>query len=318
MKLEITIAGAGPELAADLYLPDAPGRAPVPAVVTGSGFGGVKEMLLPHFGRALAEAGIATLAVDYAGFGGSAGQPRQDLDPKQQIRDLRRGLDYLCGDPRIDAQRLGVFGPSMCGAHALVVAGTDPRVRAAVTMVPFVRAPQTPPTLSLALKIAVDVFRGALSLPSRMVAVAGEPGTQAVMTTDGALRWIAEVSAAAPRFRNEITVRSLLRVARYRPIHSLGTARIRVPLRTILSTSDTITPAASARHALRKVDHDVVEFPGTHFELFDEHLPEVTRLTVEWLTWHLGVGPRMLAGRSGAASDELDPHRAAGATAVTP
>ena len=125
----VFIQAGGPQLGADLYLPPS-AAGPVPAVVTGSGFGGVKEMLLPHFASALAEAGVATLAIDYAGFGMSAGEPRQDLDPQAQIRDLRRGLDYLVNDPRVDATRLGAFGPSMCGAHVLVLAGSDARVRA--------------------------------------------------------------------------------------------------------------------------------------------------------------------------------------------
>jgi fermentation-respiration switch protein FrsA (DUF1100 family) len=273
-------------LAADLYLP-AHRQGPCPGVVTGSGFGGVKEMLLPHFAQALAQTGIATLAVDYAGFGGSAGEPRQDLDPRAQIRDLRRGIDYLCGDPRIDAGRVGVFGPSMCGAHTLVIAGTDSRVRAAVSLVPFVRAPQAPPSLRIGLAIAADLVRRALSLPSRLIAVASRPGEAAVMTTDGAHAWITEMSSQAPTFRNQITVRSLMRVANYRPMQLIGAAGISVPLRTILSTSDSITPAASARAALRSVQHDIAEFPGSHFELFGEHLDQVTRLTVDWLEQHL-------------------------------
>ncbi len=286
MPHAVTITGGGPDLAADLYLP-ARCDGPLPAVVTGSGFGGVKEMLLPHFGRALAGAGIATLAVDFAGFGGSAGEPRQDLDPFAQIRDLRRGIDRLCSDPRIDADRVGIFGPSMCGAHTLVVAGTDPRVRAALAMVPFVRAPRTPPAPHIAIAIAVDVLRRALSLPSKRVRVAGRPGERAVMTTDGALAWISEMAAQAPTFRNEVTVRSLVRLARYRPMSSIAPAGIRVPLRAILSTSDSITPAALARAELRGAAHDVVEFTGTHFELFDEHLEQVTRLTVDWFIRHL-------------------------------
>lgn len=282
----VTITGGGPDLAADLYLP-AHCEALLPAVVTGSGFGGVKEMLLPHFGQALAGAGIATLAVDYAGFGGSAGEPRQDLDPRAQIRDLRRGIGRLCSDPRIDAGRVGIFGPSMCGAHALVIAGTDPRVRAALAMVPFVRAPRTPPAPRIAIAIAIDALRRALSLPSKRVRVAGRPGERAVMTADGALEWINEMAARAPTFQNEVTVRSLVRLARYRPMSLIEPAGIRVPLRAILSTSDSITPAALARAALRGVAHDVVEFPGTHFELFEEHFKQVTSLTVDWFVRHL-------------------------------
>lgn len=284
----VYIQAGGPQLGADLYLPPS-AAGPVPAVVTGSGFGGVKEMLLPHFAAALAQAGVATLAIDYAGFGASAGEPRQDLDPQAQIRDLRRGLDYLAADPRMDAARLGAFGPSMCGAHVLVLAGTDPRVKAAVSLVPFVRAPRTPPNPSMGRMILLDVVRSLFGLRSRVVLAAGLPGERAVMTSDGALAWISEVSAHAPSFRNQITVRSLVRLSRYRPMRQLGARGIQIPLRTILSRADGITPASLARAELRGVVHDAVEFEGTHFELFAEHLPEVTRLTVDWLVEHLGV-----------------------------
>ncbi|HET8935439.1 MAG TPA: alpha/beta hydrolase [Polyangiales bacterium] len=284
----VFIQAGGPQLGADLYLPPS-AAGPVPAVVTGSGFGGVKEMLLPHFARALAAAGVATLAIDYAGFGASAGEPRQDLDPEAQIRDLRRGLDYLAKDPRIDATRLGAFGPSMCGAHVLVLAGSDPRVRVAVSLVPFVRSPRTPPNPRLGRTILLDVVRSMFGLRSQAIAAAGLPGERAVMTSDGALDWISMVSANAPSFRNQITVRSLVRLARYRPMRQLGPQGIRIPLRTILSRADGITPASEARAELRGVSHDCVEFEGTHFELFGEHLPEVTRLTVEWLVEHLAA-----------------------------
>jgi dienelactone hydrolase len=278
--------GGHPTLVADLYLPNDLSEL-VPAVVTGSGFGGVKEMLLPHFAQALASAGIATLAIDYAGFGASSGEPRQDLDPRAQIEDLRAGLDYLSNDLRIDGGRLGAFGPSMCGAHTLVLAGTDPRIRAAVSMVPFVQAPKRPPSAAIALALAVDLLRQVLRMPSVSVAVAGAPGSSAVMTSDGALEWIERVAADAPRFKNEITVRSLARLARYRPMAWLDKRGIRAPLRTILCKDDSITPAQLVRHELRRVEHDVVEFAGSHFELFGEHLHEVTRLTVEWFVEHL-------------------------------
>jgi dienelactone hydrolase len=282
----VTIAGGGPELVGDLYLPDN-ARGPVPAVVTGSGFGGVKEMLLPVFGKALAEAGIAVLSIDYAGFGASAGEPRQEVDPDAQIQDLRRGLDYLSTHPAIDAARLGVWGPSMCGAHALVLAGSDPRVRAAVSIIPFVRAPG-PKLSKLTWAIVVDGVRCAFGAKSRLVAASGEPGDLAVMSSDGALAWIREVSAAAPSFRNEVTLASLPKVGAYRPMRRLGPGGITVPLRTILAKDDSVTPAASARAELAEVlQNDIHEFAGTHFELFDAHLDAVVRLTVDWFARHL-------------------------------
>jgi hypothetical protein len=80
----------------------------------------------------------------------------------------------------------------------------------------------------------------------------------------------------------------------------LGPPGIRIPLRTILSRDDGITPAALAREELRGVEHDCVEFSGSHFELFGEHLPEVTRLTVEWFVRHLGVRANTQAQPSAA------------------
>ena len=83
----------------------------------------------------------------------------------------------------------------------------------------------------------------------------------------------------------------------YRPTLQIGSRGIRVPLRAILSTSDSITPAALARRELRAVSHDAVEFDGTHFELFGQHLEQVTRSTVDWFTEHLNAP---LSARDGA------------------
>jgi hypothetical protein len=162
-------------------------------------------------------------------------------------------------------------------------------VQAAVSMVPFVMAPKSPPSASLALALGADTLRRLFGRRSRVVAVAGAPRSDAVMTTDGALDWIGAMSAHAPTFRNEITVRSLARLATYRPMRMVGRRGIRVPLRMILSTSDSITPATLARNELRDVKHDAIEFPGSHFELFGEHLDAVVRLTVEWFVRHLSV-----------------------------
>jgi dienelactone hydrolase len=46
----------------------------------------------------------------------------------------RRGFDVLADDERVDADRLGLFGWSMGGRLAALVAGVDDRVRATVLM----------------------------------------------------------------------------------------------------------------------------------------------------------------------------------------
>jgi uncharacterized protein len=285
-------------LVGTLTLPHGKGRAP--CVVTASGFGGVKEMLLPAFAESLAGAGIASLAFDYAGFGESGGERRQHVDPAAQRRAYVDALDFLSADARVDPERLGAWGPSFAGAHTLHAAATDPRVRCAVAIVPFVRPPYRP-DLRLVREVVVELIRGALGRPGETIPAAGAPGTRAVMNSDGAADWLAGVTRNAPNFRNEVTVASLWEVARYRAVKPLR--NVRVPVRLVLATRDSITPASSVHAVLRGRDManiDVVEFPETHFELLTTHLEEVVASTTDWFARHLGS--TLSAGRAPEAA----------------
>lgn len=76
-----------------LFLPDGPG--PHPAITMAHGYAGVKEHGLEPFARAFAEDGFVVLVHGHRTFGSSDGEPRQDVDPWQQIADWRRAISYL-------------------------------------------------------------------------------------------------------------------------------------------------------------------------------------------------------------------------------
>lgn len=286
MRREIvnfTVGGARVE--AELYLPD-PERFPPPwaATVTGPGFAGVKEMLLESYASVQAGLGVACLCVDYRRWGASQGHPRQDLSPELQLQDLRAGLDFLETRADIDPSRLGVWGTSMAGGHAVALSAIDSRVKAAVALIPFLHAPK-PKGIQLGVwsAIAIDAIRRAAGAAPGTIAVFAErSGMPAVMTSDGGWEWMQSVAAAAPNYRNEVTIRSLLKVLRYRP--DQYAEKIRIPLRLISAANDTITPAEPIRSFARrlKCSHDLIEFEGSHFELFGPHLPETASLTAAW------------------------------------
>jgi len=119
-----------------LYRPA--GDQDVPAVVLAGGWCYVRELVMPHYAEAFAEAGIAALVFDYRNLGVSDGEPRQHLDPVAQIRDYHNALSFLERTPRIDPERLGAWGISYSGGHVLVLAATDPRVKAIVSQIPVV------------------------------------------------------------------------------------------------------------------------------------------------------------------------------------
>jgi uncharacterized protein len=120
-----------------LYWPDEP-SGDVPAVVLAGGWCYVRELVMPYYAEAFAAAGIAALVFDYRNLGVSDGEPRQHLDPTAQIRDYQNALSYLERCDGIDADRLGAWGISYSGGHVLVLAATDPRIRAIVSQIPVV------------------------------------------------------------------------------------------------------------------------------------------------------------------------------------
>lgn len=130
--VEGTFYSGGNAIAATLHLPE--GAARCPAVVLCNGFGGIKDLVLPDIADFLAARGIAVLRFDHRGFGASAG-PKWHLIPMEQVEDIRNALTWLEADPRIDSQRMGLYGTSFGGANAIVTAALDPRVKVVATCV---------------------------------------------------------------------------------------------------------------------------------------------------------------------------------------
>jgi dienelactone hydrolase len=186
----LTFYSKGTRLVGDLYLPDVAAttagggtiRLRHPAVVTAPGFGGVKEMLIPGYAEAMARAGIACLAFDYAGFGVSGGAARQHVDPRAQAQAFVDALDALAAHSSIDAQRLGAWGTSLSGGHTLRIAARDARVRCAVAIIPFISGPKAPDFL-LVREVVANATLRALGRSDRMIPAAGPPGSRAIMTS---------------------------------------------------------------------------------------------------------------------------------------
>lgn len=112
-----------------------PGR-PRPAVSMAPGFGGVVWRGLEAYCHRLAEAGFVVQAHDNRGFGRSTGTPRGDIDPFVQIADRRRALSHLESLPGVDPDRIGVWGSSYAGGHAIVLGATERRVKVVGAQIP--------------------------------------------------------------------------------------------------------------------------------------------------------------------------------------
>ena len=125
-----------------LYQPLTTSR-PVPGIVMAHGYNCIKELYLDKYAEVFANIGLAVLAFDNRNFGDSDGEPRQELDPWQQVRDYRHAITFMQTQSFVDPTRIGIWGTSYSGGHVLVVAALDKRVKCVVSQVPTISGWQT-------------------------------------------------------------------------------------------------------------------------------------------------------------------------------
>jgi dipeptidyl aminopeptidase/acylaminoacyl peptidase len=83
---------------------------------------------------ALSRRGIAVLRMDDRGVGCSSGGPLAQVTMSERADDTRAGLRHLASRRDIDSRRLGLLGLSEGANIALLIASTDPSVKAIVTL----------------------------------------------------------------------------------------------------------------------------------------------------------------------------------------
>lgn len=142
MRKDIEFKSDGVTCRGWLYTPDQ-GKGPFPVVVMAGGWCYVKEIVMPHYADFFVKAGLAALLFDYRCFGDSDGEPRQHINPYDQVEDYKNAISFAETLPEVDPNRIGIWGISYSGGHVLIVGATDPRVRCIVSTIPVVNGFET-------------------------------------------------------------------------------------------------------------------------------------------------------------------------------
>lgn len=281
-----------------LYVPDR-ARGPVPAVVMAHGFSAVKEMYLDRYAEAFAVGGLAALVFDNRGFGASDGQPRQHIDPWQQVRDYRDAITFTGTLAQVDATQIGVWGSSYSGGHVLVLGAIDRRVKCVVSQVPLISGHRNARRLIRADFIAAvqaqfDADRRAryTGQPRAMIAVvAQDPTAPCALATPDSWQWFTETGKTrAPAWRNEVTLQSVEMFTEYEPgayVEWIAPT----PLMMVVAARDHLTVADEALAAYNRAlePKRLALLPGGHFDAYVEDFHTASGAACDWFRAHLAV-----------------------------
>jgi len=234
----VTFDSDGHRLVGVLYL--ARGEEPKPTVLLLHGCPGLEKNL--DLAVRLRDCGWNSLLFHYRGCWGSAGQ----YDLRTIPRDVTAAIDYLAGQPRVDADRIAVLGHSLGGWAALVTAAAEPRLRAVAV---YGAAPRLGAVTQLSPdRIEQEFIRFLATTPEEFAVQLAVVAEQ----MDG----LAAAKAIAPR-----------------------------PLLVVHGTADWWVPVARARELRERVGSSCcyVEVEGAEHS-FSWHRAELADLIVGWLS----------------------------------
>jgi fermentation-respiration switch protein FrsA (DUF1100 family) len=271
---------------------DAPSH---PAISMAHGYAGVKEHGLERFARAFAEAGFLVLVHDHRNFGSSDGAVRHDIDPWRQIADWRRAISFLESLPEVDPNRIGIWGTSYAGGHALVLGATDRRIRAVVSQVPTISGYEqglrraTPDAVATLERLFDEderaQFRG--EPPRRQQVVSDDPSIPASYRTKDAISFYLQPMPPGA-WTNEVTVRSGRLARMYEP--GAWISRISpTPLLMIVALADHITLTDLELRAYEQAlePKKLVTIEGGHFDAYLGQFATSSAAAISWFRQHL-------------------------------
>lgn len=272
-----------------------------PLVIMAHGFSGTITMTLTDIASRFASAGFTTLVYDHRNFGASDGEPRGEFDLWTQIRGYRDAISFALTLPRINPNKIVVWGESMSSLAGQFVAAFDDRVAALIAHTPVcgdnsdVLDDDRQPFAALRA-IWSEVSLKSLPTQTMSLRVVDLPDGDApvVLPFDTARDYMLEYRQhAEANWQNEVTY--LTRTTDPQLSHQrLPAANIKVPTLFVIATNDEVSTAkpSVALHcfSLISAPKRKLEIPGGHFGLLhvgSEVYEQVVTADIEFLDTYL-------------------------------
>lgn len=296
MREDVEFLSAGLTLRGWLYRPDA-ATTSAPAVVMSHGFSAVKEQGLTGFAERFAAAGMVVLVFDHRHLGASDGDDRGRIVFQEQHDDTRAALSWIARQPGVDASRIGLWGTSYSGAHALFLGALDPRVKVIAAQVPAVDVIRT--FISVVGRTTVDAYLVMMAddhanrndgNPSAPIPVVAPPGEPCVLATEDSYEFFTASAPDAPNWLNRTSLESVSRAAEYKPAAFIDLIAPK-PLLVVAAVHDSLVPIDDVREAVGRAGEPkkLIELDCGHFDVYPggSHHDAAASAATEWFTTHL-------------------------------
>ncbi len=280
----LEVFSEGTRLAAEIFAPATPApEGGHPAILLCHGWGGLKDHLT-RYAEKFARAGFVAMTFDYRGWGESDGRViatrdapqlleagettlsvrvlREIVDPVDQTTDIRNCLSYLWSVPDVDRNRIGIWGTSYGGGHAVFTAGNDDRISACVAQIGGFGFP--PEHRDWAYGQAADKAQG---LIDPVVPQDGLNGIEGLKGTPDVARMVTHSQLGAA-------------------------ARVHVPTLIIDAEFEELNNRlehgwAAYMMIRQNAPADYQTFPCKHYAVYDEYYDESTDMAVDWFHKYL-------------------------------
>ena len=277
------------------------GDSSAPAVVMSGGFADSMERMTPT-AEALVRAGFGVLVYEHRNTGVSEGEPRLEIDPVAQVRDMGMAVTFAQTVSGFDADRIGLFGTSFSGGHVLAVAAEDRRVKAVVSSNPWISgydvglAAGGPRMLAQFEQMFVEEQRRTLAEEPPSVVTLGrrtdDPSTDfALFRDDAAMDYFEHGPAGLPAtWRNQFTLRSLQYAFGY-DLRAYATRISPTPLMMLVALNDHTMPSVLGLSFFEAAlgPKKLVTYKGGHYDAYmpDKAFPQVMEAAIRWFKGHL-------------------------------
>lgn len=281
---QVELYSEGTRLSAEIFRPFSPApEGGYPALLLCHGWGGLKDHLA-KYAKKFTNHGFMVMTFDYRGWGESDGRviPSRDtprlleageqtltvrvlreiVDPIDQTADIKNCLHFLASEEGVDPSRIGIWGTSYGGGHAVFTAANDDRIKAVVAQIGGFGFP--PDHRDWARGRAADKVRGRIN---PVVPQDGQDGIEGLKGTPDVARMVEHSQLGAA-------------------------ARIKVPTLIIDAEFEELNNRLEHGFAAymmirQNAPAEYHTYPCKHYVVYDDYFEPSTDLAVGWFEKYL-------------------------------